>query len=80
MHCEPIADCHTVATFAALKEVIAACAVFVGIDGGPKHLAIAAGTPSVSLYHRAHKAVIWNPPETRAIASSPPGPACPAIS
>ena len=62
MHCEPIADSHTVATFAALKEVIAACAVFVGIDGGPKHLAIASGTPSVSLYHRAHKAVIWNPP------------------
>lgn len=41
-------------SFGALKEILARCALFVGNDGGPKHLAALAGVPSVTVYGRVH--------------------------
>jgi len=37
-----------------LKEVLARCALFVGNDGGPKHLAALAGIPAVAVFGRVH--------------------------
>lgn len=44
-----------------LKETLAACSLMVTCDGGPKHVAISAGLPTVTLYHGA-SAIFWNPP------------------
>ncbi len=41
-------------TFAQLKEILARCALFVGNDGGPKHLASLSGTPSLALFGHVH--------------------------
>lgn len=40
--------------FAALKEILARCALFVGNDGGPKHLAALSGIPSVAVFGQVH--------------------------
>jgi ADP-heptose:LPS heptosyltransferase len=44
-----------------LKETLAACALMVTCDGGPKHVATSAGLPTVTLYH-GDLAITWNPP------------------
>ena len=62
MHCEPIVD-YPMPSFCVLKEILSGCDVFVGNDGGPKHLGTVAETPTVTLFHNSHKAVIWNPPQ-----------------
>lgn len=46
----------TVPELAALYEQ---CALWVGNDGGPKHLAVAAGIPTVTVY-REHVGSIWS--------------------
>jgi ADP-heptose:LPS heptosyltransferase len=48
-------------SFPVLKEILSRCAVMVTCDGGPKTVAVAAGTPTVTLYHGA-QAVAWNVP------------------
>lgn len=40
--------------FAELKEILARCALFIGNDGGPKHLAALSGIPTVALFGRVH--------------------------
>lgn len=37
-----------------LKEILARCALFVGNDGGPKHLAALGGIPTLALFGRVH--------------------------
>jgi ADP-heptose:LPS heptosyltransferase len=64
-------DCPTL-SFPALKEVIASCALMVANDGGPKHLAVAARTPCVTLYENGFEAAGWNPPrrpDTRVVVT-----------
>lgn len=41
-------------TFPVLKEILARCALFVGNDGGPKHLAALSGIPTVAVFGRVH--------------------------
>ncbi|MFA7331942.1 MAG: glycosyltransferase family 9 protein [Candidatus Delongbacteria bacterium] len=41
-------------SFPVLKEILARCALFVGNDGGPKHLAALSGIPSVAVFGRVH--------------------------
>ena len=38
----------------ALKEILARCALFVGNDGGPKHLAACSGLPTLAVFGRVH--------------------------
>ncbi len=47
--------------FPTLKEVLARCALFVGNDGGPKHLAALSGVPTVAVFGRVHPEA-WTPP------------------
>ena len=54
-----------------LRATLAHCLVYVGNDGGPKHIAAAAGCPTVTVYGTTHPAH-WNPagaPEHRAVCS-----------
>ena len=44
-----------------LKETLAACSLMVACDGGPRHVATAAGLPTVTLF-QGQLAIFWNPP------------------
>ncbi|QDU88469.1 Lipopolysaccharide core heptosyltransferase RfaQ [Pirellulimonas nuda] len=46
--------------FAELRGVLARCDLFIGNDGGPHHVATAAGVPSVTLFRI--NPVRWSPP------------------
>ena len=50
-------------TFTTLHAILRRCDLFFGNDGGPKHAAVAAGIPTVTLYH-ARQAPVWAPPAT----------------
>lgn len=61
-------------TLPALKENLARCALMVTCDGGPKHVAVAAGIPTVTLYDSLN-AIAWNPahsPRQRVITTAMP--------
>lgn len=51
-------------SFATLRAILARCTLFFGNDGGPKHAAVAAGIPTVTIY-KADAASVWAPPGTR---------------
>ena len=51
-----------------LPALLAGCALFVGNDSGPKHLAGALGIPTVGVHASHVDAAEWAPPGPRAIA------------
>lgn len=51
---------YTMPSFAMLRAIFARCELFFGNDGGPKHAAVAAGIPTVTVY-RPEQAVGWAP-------------------
>lgn len=55
----------TVRQLAALYEQ---CAVWVGNDGGPKHIAVAVGLPTVTVYRGANLDGVWSDGSARQIA------------
>jgi ADP-heptose:LPS heptosyltransferase len=58
-------------SFPMLAAILTGCDLFVGSDGGPKHLALAMRVPTVTIYHGA-LAANWNPPNNenaRVVAS-----------
>jgi len=50
-------------SFATLRGIFSQCALFFGNDGGPKHVAVAAGIPTVTVSETDH-ARVWSPPGT----------------
>jgi ADP-heptose:LPS heptosyltransferase len=56
-----------------LGAVLAKCALLIGNDGGPKHLAVAVGTPTVTIF-RDESPDYWTPPNTNfhMAVSAPP--------
>jgi ADP-heptose:LPS heptosyltransferase len=48
-------------TLAELAAVLGRCAAFVGNDGGPAHLAAAAGVPCVTIMSGVHCVGMWDP-------------------
>jgi ADP-heptose:LPS heptosyltransferase len=50
-----------VADLGHLGAVIERCAVLVGNDGGPKHMAVAVGTPTLTLFTQ-DSPLLWTPP------------------
>lgn len=60
-------------TIRQLAAVYERCALWVGLDNGPRHLACAVGTPSVALF-RPGQAAAWTNPETpgQAAVEAPP--------
>lgn len=46
-----------------LAACIKKCRLFIGNDGGPKHLAVAVGTPTIALFG-AEPTEFWTPPES----------------
>jgi ADP-heptose:LPS heptosyltransferase len=50
--------------FPVLKEILARCALFVGNDGGPKHLAALSGLPTVTVFGRVHPESWTRPGDT----------------
>jgi ADP-heptose:LPS heptosyltransferase len=60
-----LADEHLirVADLGQLGAILKCCALFVGNDGGPKHLAVAANTPTITIFG-AEPPAYWTPPDT----------------
>jgi ADP-heptose:LPS heptosyltransferase len=52
-------------TLGQLAAIYARCALWVGNDNGPKHIAAAVGTPTVTIF-RPGQAAAWTNPETPA--------------
>ena len=46
-----------------LAACIKKCPLFIGNDGGPKHLAVAVGTPTIALF-AAEPTEFWTPPDS----------------
>ena len=48
-------------SFATFKGILDGCGLYVGVDGGPKHVAAACGIPTVTLFGITHPE-IWTSP------------------
>lgn len=58
-----------------LCAILRRCDLFFGNDGGPKHVAVAANIPTVTIYY-ARQAALWAPPQThrhRVVCTRSPG-------
>jgi ADP-heptose:LPS heptosyltransferase len=53
---------------AELPALLAACALFVGNNSGPKHIAAALGVPTVGIHSGVVDATEWAPLGPRAVA------------
>jgi ADP-heptose:LPS heptosyltransferase len=58
-----------------LGALLERCALFVGNDSGPKHVAAALGVPTVTIYGPTHPAT-WHPPEGPHVALADDGLDC----
>jgi ADP-heptose:LPS heptosyltransferase len=57
----PIRQTVPVVDLGHLAAVLERCAVLVGNDGGPKHMAVAVGTPTITVF--THESpLLWTPP------------------
>jgi ADP-heptose:LPS heptosyltransferase len=61
-------------SLAELAAVLGRCAGFVGNDGGPAHLAAAAGVPCVTIMSGVHCAGMWDPTGAAHVAVRHPTP------
>ncbi|HEX6939043.1 MAG TPA: glycosyltransferase family 9 protein [Longimicrobiales bacterium] len=69
---EPAVWDYGATTLGQLAAVYARCALWVGNDNGPKHIAAAVGTPTVAIF-RPGQAAAWTNPEAPAqVAVEPP--------
>lgn len=59
MQCDPLID-YPMPSIPVLKEILTGCEFLVGNDGGPKHIANAAGIPTIAIMD-AVSAVHWTP-------------------
>jgi len=50
-------------TLGQMAAIIERCSLMIANDNGPKHIAVAVGTPTLTLYGPTHPSN-WNPPET----------------
>ena len=53
---------------AALPKLLAACALYIGNDSGPKHIAAAIGVPTIGIHSGVVDAREWGPIGRRAVA------------
>ena len=53
---------------AALPQLLAACALYIGNDSGPKHIAAALGVPTIGIHSGVVDASEWGPIGRRAVA------------
>ncbi|HEX7120356.1 MAG TPA: glycosyltransferase family 9 protein [Longimicrobiales bacterium] len=60
-------------TLGQLAAIYARCALWVGNDNGPKHIAAAVGTPTVTIFRPGHAAA-WTNPEAPAQVAVEPDP------
>jgi heptosyltransferase-2 len=58
-----------------LGALLERCALFVGNDSGPKHVAVALGTPTVTIFGPTHPAT-WHPPRGPHVAVEAEGLDC----
>ena len=72
MHHQPVIEYPNI-SFPVLKGVLDGCGLYVGVDGGPKHVATACGIPTVTLFGRIHPES-WTDPirsDQRFVATRP---------
>jgi ADP-heptose:LPS heptosyltransferase/GT2 family glycosyltransferase len=55
-------------SLAELGRVLTACALYIGNDSGPKHIAAALGVPTIGIHSGVVDAVEWAPRGRRAVA------------
>jgi ADP-heptose:LPS heptosyltransferase len=60
--------------YLCLAEVFRRCALFIGNDSGPAHLASAVKTPCITIFSSIHKPGVWEPWNSRARAVREPVP------
>jgi len=63
--------CGSVAGLTALRDMpplLAACALFIGCDSGPKHIAAASGVPTIGIHSGIVDPAEWGPMGERAVA------------
>ena len=63
MKCDVVAG-YPMVSFSVLKGIMEGCAIFVGNDGGPKHVARACGIPTVTIFH-GNPPIVWTDPTER---------------
>jgi hypothetical protein len=56
------------ASLAELPRVLSACALYIGNDSGPKHIAAALGVPTIGIHSGVVDAIEWGPVGRRALA------------
>lgn len=61
--CAPAVHAYPMPSFETFRAILGRCDLFFGSDGGPKHVAVAANIPTVTLYH-ACQALLWAAPQT----------------
>lgn len=52
----------------ALPRILAACALYIGNDSGPKHIAAGLGVPTIGIHSGVVDAIEWGPVGPRAVA------------
>ena len=68
MHREAVVSLVGKTTLRQLPELLRACALYIGNNSGPKHIAAALGVPTIGLHSGVVDAIEWGPIGTRAVA------------
>ena len=68
MHREAVVSLVGKTTLRQLPELLRACALYVGNNSGPKHIAAALGVPTIGLHSGVVDAIEWGPIGRRAVA------------
>jgi ADP-heptose:LPS heptosyltransferase len=68
MHREAVVSLVGKTTLRQLPELLRACALYIGNNSGPKHIAAALGVPTIGLHSGVVDAIEWGPVGTRAVA------------
>jgi ADP-heptose:LPS heptosyltransferase len=68
LHPDAVASMVGKTSLAVLPRLLAACALYIGNDSGPKHIAAALGLPTIGVHSGVVDAAEWGPVGERAIA------------
>ncbi|HVY17659.1 MAG TPA: glycosyltransferase family 9 protein, partial [Rhodopila sp.] len=68
LHAEAIASMAGKTSLAALPALLRTCALYIGNDSGPKHIAAAAGVPTIGIHSGVVDPVEWGPIGPNAVA------------
>lgn len=68
LHRQSVASLAGKTTLRQLAELLRACALYIGNNSGPKHIAAAMGVPTIGIHSGVVDAIEWGPIGRRAVA------------